>query len=315
MKVYLFLFYSIISSFFAVGQKYDRADAVAGNIGALNSFNVAQIADTLTQSFSTKEEKARAIFYWIAHHIEPDLKASRYNDNKKVLPEDVIQSRKGTPLGFANLFQEMLSRANIRCLTVDGYIKRNASDINNLPDDPNHTWNVVQLGTSNEAWLYVDVFLAAGNMDSRFTRFIPNFNKDYFFTPYPTFNLQHFPDNPVWQFGSGFKSKKEFFNAPVVTGAGISLGIFNVEPARGVIKTKTKNAVNFIISFQNDVEPKEIFMVTGDDKRPDKPKPVKFSTNEGRIQFQYLFERDDEYPCRIVIDGAVVLEYMVDAIE
>lgn len=315
MKRYFSLLCLSVFSLTLHAQLYSKVDGYAGTLGTLDSLNVAQISDTLTQPFSTKEEKARAIFYWIAHNIQPDLRASRYNDNKKILPEDVIRSRKATPLGFAMLYQEMLSRASIRCLTVDGYTKRNAGDINNPPDDPNHTWNVVQLGSSSDVWYYVDVFFAAGIIDSRYTRFIPNFNGAYFFTPYTTFNLQHLPDNPAWLFGPGAKNVKEFYNTPVVTGAGIALGITSAEPARGQVKTKTKNTVSFVINYKSNAPVSEIFIVTGDDKRPDKPIPVKFSNVDGQIKFGYRFERDDEYPARIIVDGAIVMEYMIDAVE
>src|SRR6188768_483657 len=97
-------------------------DELVKNLGSLPTLNVATITDTITINFSDKKEKARAIFYWIANNIALDPKATKTNDVKKINPEDVIQSRKTTPLGFANLVQEMCSLANIRCLVVDGYV-------------------------------------------------------------------------------------------------------------------------------------------------------------------------------------------------
>ena len=169
MKILLLLTLTAIfvSNHSCFAQEYGEVDAKVAQLGRLDSLNVARIADTVSRSFPDRQQKARAIFYWIANNIEPDLRATKGNDNKKILPELVIVSRKATPLGYATLVQEMMSRVNIRCLTVDGYVKRNAGDIGNPPDEFNHAWNVVQLGQSADEWYYVDAFMAAGSIDSK----------------------------------------------------------------------------------------------------------------------------------------------------
>ena len=290
-------------------QDYSSVDKFVSEVGRLDSLNVAQVSDTLTRKFADREQKARAIFYWIANNIEPDLHATKSNDNKKILPEQVMLSRKTTPLGFATLVQEMMSRANIRCLTVDGYTKRNSGDIGNPPDEPNHAWNVVQLGQSSDQWYYVDAFLATGSIDTRYTRFIKNFTGEYFFTERSVFNLQHYPDNTAWLFGPGPKSVKEFFNQPVLYPAGVALGIQHIDPLGGTIKTKAKNPVSFTIRTNGKIEPQQVYMVTGDERKPDAPLPVRFSYTNGTLSFSHQFKRDDEYPARVVVDGNVVLEY------
>ncbi|RYG35395.1 MAG: hypothetical protein EOO01_31525 [Chitinophagaceae bacterium] len=291
-------------------QDYSSVDKYAGEVGKLDSLNVAQISDTLTRKFADKEQKARAIFYWVANNIEPDLRASKSNDNKKILPEQVVLSRKTTPLGFATLVQEMMSRANIRCLTVDGFIKRNSGDIGNAPDEPNHAWNVVQLGQSADQWYYLDAFLASGSIDTRYTRFIKKFTGEYFFTDRAVFNLQHYPDNSAWLFGPGPKSVKEFFNQPVLYSSGAALGIEQIDPTTGTIKTKARNPVSFSFRINGKTEPQQVYMVTGDERKPDAPVPVRFTYSGGTLSFSHQFKRDDEYPARIVVDGNVVLEYL-----
>lgn len=290
-------------------QDYSQIDQKVISLGRLDSLNVAQIADTLTRELPEKEQKARAIFTWIATNIEPDLRATKSNDNKKILPELVIASRKTTPLGFATLVQEMMSRANIRCLTVDGFLKRNSDDIGNPSDEPNHAWNVVQLGQSADQWYYLDAFLAAGSIDSRYTRFIKKFTSEYFFADRAVFNHQHYPDNTAWLFGAGAKSLKEYYAQPVLYSSGVALGIHQIEPATGTIKTKVKSSVSFSFRTNGKAEPQKVYMVTGDERKPDAPVPVKFSYADGLLTFAHQFKRDDEYPARIVVDGNVVLEY------
>ena len=126
-----------IEEFNLVVNKYQFIDNFILELGPLEKENVATITDTLTSSFTDKDKKARAIYTWIAQYIDLDPKASRTNDDKNTKPENVIQFRKSSPLGFALLFQEMCSQADIRCLVVDGYVKYNTENINNLPDAVN----------------------------------------------------------------------------------------------------------------------------------------------------------------------------------
>ena len=299
----------LLMAFSINAQDYSLVDNKVISFGRLDSLNVAQIADTLTREFAERDQKARAIFTWIAMNIEPDLRATKSNDNKKILPELVIASRKTTPLGYATLVQEMMSRANIRCLTVDGYLKRNAGDIGNPPDEFNHAWNVVQLGQSASEWYYLDAFLAAGSIDTKYSRFIKKFTSEYFFTDRSVFNLQHYPDNTAWLFGPGPKSVKEFYSQPVIYSSGVAIGINQLTPFTGVIKSKVRKDVSFSFRTNGKSEPASIYIVTGDEKKPDAPVPVKFSYSDGLVTFNHQFKRDDEYPARIVVDENVVVEY------
>jgi hypothetical protein len=293
-------------------QKYNHVDKYVAALGSLDSLNVASIAEQLTQPFGSKEEKSRAVFYWIAHHIKPDLKGMRTNDNRKSKPETVILNRTATAVGYANLFQEMLSLADIRCLTVDGYVKRFEDDINN-PVDPNHTWNVVQLGNSPSQWFYVDVTMAAGYIDKRFSVFTPNFVSQYFFCNTAVFNLQHFPDNDAWMIGDGPSSIKHFYNLPVLQQHGVALGAYQPLPSTGFFKTKMKNPVNFSFLYSGDA-PETIEMVYGEGRRQTKENVI-FSAQNGQISFRFYFLKDGEYPVRILADGKPVLEWQGEVVE
>ena len=156
-----------ISSIHAQTDPHKSIDAFVTKVGSLDSQNVAQITQTLTKPFPDKEQKARAIFTWIANNIAIDVKAVRIHDEKRSLPEDVIKNRRGTALGFAKLFQEMSSGANIRCLVVDGYVKHSIDDLDNPADEVNHSWNVIQLGTSPDKCFFVNTFKANETINKR----------------------------------------------------------------------------------------------------------------------------------------------------
>lgn len=296
-------------------KSYTEIDSYVMKLGSLDSFNVATIADTLTRSFPDKHSKARAIFYWVANNISFDLKALKANDSRRVDPVLVIQTRKATPLGYANLIQEMSSMANIRCLTVDGYVKNHAAEINDPADEINHTWNVIQLGESPEQWFYVDAAKASGYSDSRFTKFTKEFTSDYFFADKILFNLDHYPYNGAWQLGPGPKNLKDFYNLPVFSHAAYVYGLQKPSPANGFIKTKTKNAVTFRFPRTNSLTISSITLVTGEDKRLDKPLPMNFTDDGNSISFTHQFKKEDSYPVKIMVDGKVLVEYLAEVEE
>lgn len=298
----------LLSSFLVQAQNsYERVDNYVKGLGSLDSLNVASITDKLTLPFSNPTDKARAVFYWVANNISPDLRGMRSNDARKAKPEMVIQSRLATAVGYSNLVQEMLSLANIRCLTVDGFIKRSEDDIDNSVD-PNHTWNVVQLGQSPSEWYYIDATLAAGFTDKRLSTFTRNFVSEYFFTNNEVFNYQHYPDNEAWIMGEGPSSLKHFYQLPVYHQHATAVGVHQPTPTNGVFKTKMRNPVSFTFRYLGKV-PEKIEIVTGELRKQSEPTNVTFTSDYGVIKFQHYFLKDGEYPVRILVDGLPVLEW------
>lgn len=305
------------SQLFAQSKKteYKSVDEFVITLGALNTLNVARIADTLTRKLADKELKARAIFYWIANNISLDLKAIKSNDEKRSLPEDVVKYRKATSLGFAKLFQEMSSLANIRCLVVDGYVKNNIDELNQPEDDINHSWNVLQLGQSPELWFYVDAAKASGTADKKMTTFTKNFTSEYFFADRILFNLDHYPKNDAWQLGPGPKSLKEFYALPVIYNAAYSYEFKKPAPANGFIKTKPKAKNAFKFPYSSNQSIGNVSLLMGDGRKIQTPEPMNFTSSGGFISFNYSFKTEDSFPVKIVVDGKTVLEYMVEVSE
>ena len=294
-------------------SKYKETDEAVAKLGALINFNVATIADTITEKFTDKEQQARAIFYWIANNIAIDPKGTKQNDDKNTLPEKVIELRKATPLGFSLLVQEMCSAANIRCLSVDGYVKNFASEINETADEKNYSWNVIQLGQSPEKWYYADACRASGYLDKKLTAFTKQFTSEYFFADRKLFNLSYFPDNSAWLLGTGPKNKKEYYTLPVINNYAFALQLNKPTPAIGYIKTTLKKPVSFSFMINGNV--KNISLIAGDDKKQPKPEAMNFENSGGLITFAYLFKKEDTFPLKIIADGKEVLQYMVEVTE
>ena len=310
----LFIAVSQVQLAQAQSTQYKTVDDFVTKLGALDSQNVAQITEALTLKIEDKEQKARAIFFWIANNIALDAKAVKTMDQRKSLPEDVVKFRKATALGFAKLFQEMSSLANIRCLVVDGYVKNSIDELNDPADEINHSWNVIQLGPSPDKWYFVDAARATGTLDKKMTLFTKDFTSAYFFANKSLFNLDHYPDNGAWQLGGGPRSLKEFYSLPIFYNAAYLYDIKKPTPSGGFIKTKTKAKVNFSIPY-GAAGASTVELVIGDGRREQKPEAMNFNLTAGALVFNYQFKTEDTSPVKVVVDGKTILEYMVEVNE
>ena len=314
LLVFIFTLITCNSNAQSTAEEKNAIDEYVKTLGPLNTLNVATIADTITRKFPEKKDKARAIFYWIANNISWDLKAMKANENKKNDPVLVVQYRKATPLGYSLLVQEMCSLENIRCLSVDGYIKNFPEDINNKPDEINHSWNVVQLGQSPEQWFYIDAAKASGYADKKMSVFTKYFTSEYFFAERALFNLDHYPNNGAWQLGGGPKNIKDFYGLPVISNAAYEYGLQKPLPGAGYIKTKTKNSILFSYNY-NGKNLSSVTLIIGDNKKETKPEPMNFSANGKNISFSYQFKKEDVYPVKVMVDGKEFVSYYVEASE
>ncbi len=296
-------------------SKYQYIDDEVKKLGSFPTKNVAEIADAITAKYSSNEEKARAIFYWIANNIAIDPKAVKQQDEKNKLPEKVIELRKATPLGFSLLVQEMCSYAKIRCLSVDGYVKNHAEEINEKAEEKNYSWNVVQLGQTSEAWYYIDASRASGFLDPKLSIFTKQFTSQYFFTDKKLFNLIYFPDNLAWMLGGGNKSMKDFYALPVIGNEAVGLEMRKLAPLTGIIKTTITKPVNFSFTINNDNTIKKISILIGNEKKRQKEEPMNFDNTSGDISFTYTFKKEDTFPIQIIAYGKVVLQYIVEVTE
>lgn len=298
-------------SLFAQPSPYTSVDSYVNDLGSLADKNLATIADTITRSFDTKEKQARAIFYWIANNIAIDAKATKRNDQRNKEPEKTIAAREATPLAFSLLFQEMCSLVNIRCLSIDGYQKRFSEEINDPTDEPNSSWNVVQLGNSPDEWFYVDAANASGHLDEKMNTFTKNFISNYFFTDRDVFNLDHFADNKAWQLGKSSKNLKSFYSLPIIHPEAYKLSVKKLSPDDGFIKIKVKKPVMFSITYSG-APVKEVKMKIGVNRRQKITAPIDFNISAGTLSFSYTFEEPDEFPIEIIFDDASIVSYKVE---
>lgn len=291
-------------------KEYLAVDEYIKKAGSYDTLTMGAISHIITKNFAPKELKVRAIFDWIALHISYDVKAGRNNDASRNTTTDVLKYRKAIGVGFATLFQDMCSSANIRCLTVEGFAKRITDNIDEKKAEINHEWAVVQLGQSPDTWFYVDPCWGAGYPDKKETHFIPAFDPSYFFADKKIFNYQHYPDNEAWKLQPAPKNKKEFYELPLVKSGAYPIGVSSFIPAAGKVKTKAGKSLAFNISASNTSEISKVSL-TIENNNKIAEKVMNYSAANGHILFDYKFNDEGEYPVTVMINGKETLGYLI----
>lgn len=160
---------------------------------------IPALAKYITEPFSSDEDKVRAIFRWVSHHIAYDTK-EYHNKNRKISTSSfkrtaskqekaekweeayyryatkVLRKKKGICEGYATLFYELCKYNNIKCEVVTGKVKKVK---NGKAHYAGHAWNRVYF---NEQWFYIDATWASGYCDEKVTHFTRSFDNKYYIT-------------------------------------------------------------------------------------------------------------------------------------
>ena len=293
-------------------EQHNKAiDSYVQKLGSLDTLNMGTLAALVTKPFADKKDMARAIFDWITYNISFDLKAARSGNTQKSSTSDVLQYRKAASNGYANLFQDMCSSVNIRCLIPDGYVKINAEQIDETKPDINHTWAVVQLGQSPEEWFYVDPTWGSGYVDAEMKNFTRSFNDAYFFSDKTIFNLQHYPDNEGWKLGAAPKSRNDFYALPVIKAAAYEFKLLGCSPFKGHFKATTGKAQTLSLKIDKDAIITKVSLARTDRKKQIEDDAV-FSFDKGTLNITCKLMAEGSYPLTVKINGKEIIEYMVE---
>ena len=293
------------------GRDFTKIDAYVKSLGSLENMSMGTINNVVSNKFTDKMDKARAIYYWVAHNIVYDTKLIRSNSTVKNTPAEVLKTRKAVGIGFASLFQDMCSSADIRCLTVDGFVKYNTQQIGEKDQEINHSWAVVQLGQSPEDWYYVDPAFGSGYLNADMKEFTRAYTDAYFFTEKASFNQQHFPDNSAWKLGSAPKSKKDFFDMPVIKTGAMELGITKCSPNDGKINTKADKAVKFSFTIKSTESITKVELGIGEKKKY-KLEEIQYSNSATVLSFTYKFQDANTGPLTVFVNGKEFAQYYVE---
>lgn len=190
------------------GYAQDKdVDAKAASIPEANSASVDALAQYIKQNFTSESDRIRAIYVWIANHINYDYSKVLARDKSTgiVPPQtvaDVLATRNAVCQGYSELFGALCKCVDINAIVVPGYTKKEGK-IAPL----SHAWVAASLGGQ---WYLFDPTWGAGYItDEKFTR---RFNNAYYKVSPNNFIGEHIPFDPMYQFLPNPISHRDFIN-------------------------------------------------------------------------------------------------------
>jgi hypothetical protein len=140
----------------------------------------AELAQELTQDYTTEEEKAFALANFIVCNVRYDYRRFRnfswsYQSNAKIL-------RRGKAVcgGYSNLYKELCEAVGLECEVINGYTKGRFYVNGDSLCWVNHAWNAVKI--SGE-WYLLDLTWSSGYVKPRL-QLIRRFMWRYFRIPF-----------------------------------------------------------------------------------------------------------------------------------
>lgn len=247
-------------TFSASAQDFKKVDHIVRQYPSSFS-SINKLADKIKTDFSREDEKARAIFTWIALHVKYDLAGAKaiatkgpvaysYSSMEEKLrkeyefrlgmAEKAFKSKKAVCQGYSSLFRALCEMTGLKCMDITGTSKVQPMDIGKLPKASDHMWNAVKIG---DDWKLVDVTWGAGSVDGNTGKFMQRFNDAYFFTSPELFFLNHFPDDKRQMMLS--KTEQEFADLPLFYGEYLRSDYELLFPEKGILSMAGANVIPF----------------------------------------------------------------------
>ena len=238
------------------GQDFAKVDNIVKSYPTTYN-SMDRLASRINSDFSRDDEKARAIFTWIARNIRYDnspealgakpIKYSYSTESERLakvaeiendLASRTLRSKKAVCHGYAMLYKIVAAKTGLESTVIYGTAKIRPQDIGKSPDAGNHAWNAVKL---NGQLKLLDVTWGAGGMTGGSSAFNISFDDKYFLTSPEVFFLNHYPTDKKWLLTD--KSPSDFAALPLYYDLGYEL----VSPDFGMIKTNGSGLVPFRI--------------------------------------------------------------------
>ena len=226
---------------FAGASRYDAIDRHALSASPEASRSIPVLAKYLTDPFSRDDEKARAIFRWVAENIDYDVKGFFSGRIKRESSGNVLKSRKAVCEGYSGLFEQLARAAGLEVVSISGYAKGYGySSGGKIPDRTNHAWNAVKIGGK---WKLLDCTWGAGHVDDQ-REYVRKFTPHYFFTPPSEFIYDHFPEDPHWQLLEKPVSRDEFRLLVYLRPKYFEIGMHDISEPAGTIRSNGETIIN-----------------------------------------------------------------------
>ncbi len=164
------------------------------------------IAIYIKEKFNTDNEKARAIFIWLASNIQYDIDnmfAINFYEKKEEKISKPLITRKGICENYAALFQDICSKLGIKSFVIEGYTKQNG-----FADYIPHAWCTALIDNS---WYMFDPTWGSGYVSNG--KFYKKINNNYFKVDPSILIKSHMPFDFLWQFLNYPITNQEFYES------------------------------------------------------------------------------------------------------
>ncbi|WP_298514017.1 transglutaminase domain-containing protein [uncultured Kordia sp.] len=299
MKTYCIIFLFFVCNYFASAQDYTSVDKVVATYPSTFQ-SVEEFAKRIEKDFTTDADKVRAAYYWISNTITYNHKGLRtgrdpypkivirdavsqedfeYKYNKRYAAY-VLQYKTAVCEGYSQLLFFTCEYMNIKAKVIEGNAMTDLRDIGKIPHDTDHAWNAVFF---NEKWNLIDATWSTGNEEENPNAF--DFTDSYFCIAPEKLILSHFPKNPKWQLLKEPKSKKEFYNQPIIYEEFLRANAMLAPKMKGTIRAKINDSIT--LRFQQIDTTKSYFYAFSKDQYSTK---VKIEKDKGGFILKIPFK-------------------------
>lgn len=165
---------------------------------------IEELAQFIGLHFDDQQQKAEAVYWWVASNIRYDVGALRWQRETDQLQAQItaetFKRRKGVCEGYAGIMDSLFHLMRIPSYIISGYT-RQANEVSEIP----HAWVAANMG---KGWFLFDPTWAAGLLDGK--RFKPLFDPSYFMVKPEKMVQSHMPFDPIWQFSTKPISHRQF---------------------------------------------------------------------------------------------------------
>lgn len=332
MKAVLTFFAIVIFPAHLLAQRTDfactdfrNADHLAAQYPKHSLNDLKGLADKLTRSLPTEEEKFRAIYAWVSNNIDYDYSLFLKNKQKRESlknPDDLAAWNKGFSVrvfktllekhktvcsGYAYLVRELATHAGLTCVIIDGYGRNVSSNVGGS-GNANHSWNAVRL---HNKWYLCDATWSSGAYDTELFRYVKKFDPSYFLADPSSFAHNHYPLDSSWMLLLHRPTLEQFLNGPIVYGGALQREIDPTFP-------KTLNLVarkGETISFQfvkNSDEPIDRVMLSIEGPNAKRTAYPKLQQDSNQVyHVDHTFDTKGSQTVHFLLNERYVFTYVV----
>jgi hypothetical protein len=194
-----------------------------------DSVAVAELARAVTATAATAQERAQAIYEWVARSVAYDAPSLMAGLTPPQTAEAVYRTRLALCAGYVALYQRMAREVGLATERIGGYAKGFGYANGQSTEEENHAWLAVRV---EGGWGLVDPTWGSGAV--RDGVFEPSFSWDYFLIAPDELLLSHFPEKASWQLVGRRLTRREFERMPAVPRPLIQVG-FSAEAIRAAL--------------------------------------------------------------------------------